>query len=104
LIRVNVFYPASQDARFDFDYYVQRHMPMVRDRMTSFGLTALSAEKGVGGLAPGSPATYVTVATLEFTSVDAMQQGLAAHGAEIMGDIPNYTNTQPVIQVSEVLM
>ena len=77
---------------------------MVKDRLASFGLTSVSAEKGIVDLVPGSPAKYTTVATLEFTSVDALQQGLAAHGAGIMGDIPNYTDIQPIIQVSEVLM
>jgi hypothetical protein len=27
---------------------------------------------------------------------------LAAHGAEIMADIPRYTNIEPVFQISEV--
>ena len=27
---------------------------------------------------------------------------MGQHGAEIMGDIPNYTDAQPVIQISEV--
>jgi hypothetical protein len=28
----------------------------------------------------------------------------AKHGAEIMADIPNYTNVEPAIQSDEVLM
>ncbi len=104
MIRVNVFYPATEGGRFDFDYYTKTHTPMVVTRMTPFGLKALTAERGVAGLAPGSPATYICVATLHFTSVEDMQRGLNAHGAEIMGDIPKYTDAQPVIQVSEVLV
>jgi uncharacterized protein (TIGR02118 family) len=104
MIRVNVLYPAGDNVRFDFDYYVQRHMPLVKDRLRPLGMTELWAEKGMGGLAPGVPATYVCVATLEFTSSEALQQGLATHGPEILADIPKFTNAQPVIQVSEVLM
>jgi uncharacterized protein (TIGR02118 family) len=104
MIRVNVFYPAGQGARFDFDYYTQRHLPMVKDRLAPLGLVAMTVDKGVAGLAPGSPAAYVAVASLQFTSLEALQQGLAAHGAEIMGDIPNYTNVPPMMQVSEILM
>ena len=27
---------------------------------------------------------------------------MAQHGAEIMADIPNYTDSQPLIQISEI--
>ncbi|OYU97848.1 MAG: ethyl tert-butyl ether degradation protein EthD, partial [Burkholderiales bacterium PBB5] len=36
------------------------------------------------------------------TSVEALQAGLAKHGAEIMGDVKNYTDAQPILQISEV--
>jgi hypothetical protein len=36
--------------------------------------------------------------------VPAFQQAFAPHVAEIMGDIPNYTNTTPVLQISEVTL
>ncbi len=103
MIRVNVMYPAGQDARFDFDYYTRSHLPMVKARLASHGLLEITVDKGVAGLA-GGPAAYVTVASLRFESLEAMQGGLAAHGAEIMGDIPNYTNIQAVMQVSDILM
>ena len=34
----------------------------------------------------------------------ARQAGLGPHAQEIMGDIPNYTNQAPVIQISEVVV
>jgi len=39
-----------------------------------------------------------------FDSVDVFGAALATHGDSIMADIPNYTNTQPVIQISQVKM
>lgn len=104
MIRVNVFYPASQNARFDFDYYTGRHLPMVKERLQPLGLLAITVDKGVSGLAPGSPAAYLVVTSLQFGSLEALQQSLAAHGAEILGDIPNYTDVQAIMQVSEILM
>ena len=32
------------------------------------------------------------------------RQGIGAHGKEIMGDIPNYTDLAPQIQVSEIVV
>jgi uncharacterized protein (TIGR02118 family) len=37
-------------------------------------------------------------------SVEAFQGGFGPHAKEIMGDIPNYTDLTPVIQISEVIV
>jgi uncharacterized protein (TIGR02118 family) len=37
-------------------------------------------------------------------SVEAFQTGFGPHTRAIMGDIPNYTNQKPVIQISEVVV
>jgi uncharacterized protein (TIGR02118 family) len=39
---------------------------------------------------------------LLFDSVGSFQQAFDAHAPAILADIPNYTNTQPTVQVSEV--
>jgi uncharacterized protein (TIGR02118 family) len=39
---------------------------------------------------------------LFFGSVQAFQASFEPYAAEITGDIPNYTNTQPTVQISEV--
>ena len=51
--------------------------------------------------AGGGAAPYAAIGTLHLTSVEALQAALAKHGAEIMGDVPNYTDAQPVLQISE---
>jgi uncharacterized protein (TIGR02118 family) len=44
------------------------------------------------------------MAHLVFDSVDAFQKAFGPHADAIMGDIPNYTNIQPIIQLNEVKM
>ena len=39
---------------------------------------------------------------LLFDSVEAFQGALGPHAEAIMGDIPNYTDIEPAIQISEV--
>ena len=51
---------------------------------------------------PGAPPACLAMGHLLFDSVEAFQQAFGQHAAEIVGDIPNYTNTKPTIQVSEV--
>jgi hypothetical protein len=36
--------------------------------------------------------------------VDAFQKAFGPHAGEILGDIPNYTNIKPIVQVSEVTL
>ena len=37
-------------------------------------------------------------------SVEAFNAGFGPHANEILGDIPNYTDLQPVMQISEVVV
>ena len=102
MIKVSVLYPNSAGARFDMAYYTSKHMPMVQRLVTT--CKGIAAEKGVAGGTPGSQPTYIAIGHLLFDSVQAFQSGFGPHAQEIMGDIPNYTNTQPVIQVSEITL
>lgn len=101
MIQALVLYPAA--SRFDYDYYVNKHTPMVLELWKPHGLIRVEISKGVSGLAPGSAAKYCTIAVLTFTSLEALQAALAASGAQVMGDIPNYTDSQPEIQINEPL-
>ena len=99
---VSVLYPNGSDTHFDHSYYLSAHMPLVMERLHSFGLLRYEVDRGLGGGAPDSPAAFAAVGRLYFQTIDEFQTGMTAHGAEILGDIPNYTNIQPQIQVSEL--
>lgn len=101
MIKVSVFYPNSSGGTFDMSYYVNTHIPMVRRKLGAV-LKGVSVEQGIAGGAPGAPATYSALGHLLFDSVEVFQQAWAAHGDTIVADVPNYTNTMPIIQLSEV--
>ena len=102
MIKVSVFYPNSPGARFDMTYYTTRHMPMVQKKVTT--CKGIAAEQGLAGGSPGSAATYIAIGHLLFDSVEAFQSGFAPHAAEILADVPNYTNTKPVIQINQITL
>jgi uncharacterized protein (TIGR02118 family) len=101
MIKVSVFYPNANGARFDMSYYLNSHMPMVRQKLGG-ALKGMSVEHGLGGGQPDTPPTFLAMGHLMFESVDAFQHAWTPHAEAIVGDIPNYTNTQPTVQVSEV--
>ena len=103
MIKVSVLYPNGGDAKFDMNYYVTKHMSMVREKLGA-ACKGMAVEQGLAGGAPGTPPAFVAMGHLLFDSADAFQKAFAPHANEIMADIPNYTKIQPVIQVSDVKM
>jgi|SRR5882672_1169001 len=103
MIRISVYYPGGEGKKFDMDYYTNKHMKLVRERMGSFGVVRTEVDKGVAGGAPGAPAPYVAVGHVYVNSLDGWQKGMGQHGKEILADIANYTNIQPQIQISEIV-
>lgn len=65
-------------------------------------MQSAAVEQGLGGATPGSPPAFSAMGHLYFDSVEAFEAAFGPHAGAIMGDIPNYTNVQPTIQVSEV--
>jgi len=50
-----------------------------------------------------SPAPFVCIGHLYFQSLTDFQNGMLAHGEDLLADVPNYTDLTPQIQVSEVV-
>ncbi len=103
MIKVSVLYPGGEGKKFDMDYYLEKHSPLV-SQLLGDAIKFATVEKGLAGGAPGIPATYTTMGHLYFESIDAFQNAFGPHAEKIMGDIPNFTNIEPVVQISEVMV
>jgi uncharacterized protein (TIGR02118 family) len=101
MIKVSVLYPAKAGSRFDEEYYFNEHMPMTR-RLLGPALQSVSVEKGFSGAMPGQPACFVMTCHLVFESTEAFYAAFGPHAAAIQGDIPKYTDIEPVIQIGEI--
>lgn len=103
MIKVSVLCPYNEGSRFDMDYYLGQHIPMVQEKLGS-ALKGVSVEQGVAGGTPDAPPAFVAMGHLLFDSATAFQEAFGPHAEQILGDIPNYTPTQPTIQISDVRM
>jgi len=101
MISLTVLYPKTADSHFDLDYYLNIHTPLVRERLTPIGLTGIDLYEGLAGGAPDSPPAFAMVGQLKFNTLEELQNALATHGPELTGDIPNFTNVQPTMQISQ---
>jgi uncharacterized protein (TIGR02118 family) len=103
MVKVSVSYPYEPGARFDHDYYRDKHLPLVQ-ALLGDSCAYYTIDKGLAGGEPGSTPTYVAACHIFSPSIEQFQAGMDRHGAEILADIPNYTDTKPVIQISEVVV
>lgn len=74
-------------------------MPFVKHKLATLGLEKAELFRGSASL-DGSQPPFEMIGFLYFASVEVMQNALAVAGGEIMGDIPNFTNVQPIIQIN----
>ena len=101
MITVNVIYPNKDGAKFDMNYYLTSHIPMVK-RVLGSALKGCVVEQGLGGGAPGTKADFSVLCHLRFDSVESFQTAFGPHAAQVQNDVANYSSEAPVIQISEV--
>lgn len=86
-----VTYRGDAARRFDRDYYIQAHMPLVRDACSPYGLSAPAAffPAGDGG-------DTIAVAVCRFRDEAAMAAAFESPAtAGVLADVRNFTNVQP---------
>ena len=83
--------------------YRDKHMPLLKSRMGD-ACRSYTVDKGIAGGTPGSAPTYVGMCHIFCDSVESFQTAFGPHANEIMGDIANYTDLSPVLQISEVVV
>lgn len=98
MLFASVLYPNQEDAKFNFEYYMSKHVPMVAGLLN----TKIEVCKGIASTT-GPKAPFVCVARIHIDSADGFFAAMATHGQQIMGDIPNYTNIQPIVQIDELV-
>ncbi|MQF70010.1 EthD family reductase [SAR202 cluster bacterium AD-804-J14_MRT_500m] len=101
MIRVSVFYPTQEGSKFDWNYYVNTHMPLVREK---FGIDLVKDEidRGLSSAESDSPAPFQIIVHLWFNSMENVKNAMGKHGPDLTSDIPNYTDVIPIFQISEI--
>jgi uncharacterized protein (TIGR02118 family) len=99
---VSVMYQVGPGQKFDLDYYMKTHVPMVGRLMGPAGLKSAQVLQGTG-TPDGKQAGFHIMALLEFESAAAFKAAADAHGTAIFGDIPNFTDVKPAVQFNDKL-
>ncbi|HWB24477.1 MAG TPA: EthD family reductase [Chitinophagaceae bacterium] len=101
MITITILYPNKEGGRFDVDYYIYKHMPM---SIAKFGEALKSVNISIGQNAgvPGSQPPYIAVCQMVFDSQEAFEKRFNEISADLIADMPAYTDIEIIFQVSEV--
>lgn len=102
MIKVTILYPNAEGKNFDMDYYTTKHMPMIASLLGD-SLKLYEIDKGIAGRTPTDPIPYLAIGYLYFDKLSTFQNSFRPHAEKIRNDVPNYTNIQPILQISEVI-
>jgi uncharacterized protein (TIGR02118 family) len=103
MVKISILYPNQKGSRFDMNYYLNTHMPMSIERLgAAKGFRGVSVERGLSGIVPDSEPTYIAMGHFLFDSVEDFLSAFTPHATILQGDMPNYTDVEPTIQVNEV--
>lgn len=103
MTKVSVLYPNGEGKKFDMDYYSTKHVALVSGLLGD-ALKGATIELGTAGAEPGSPAPFLAMGNMYFDSAEAFGNSFGPNAEKIMSDLPNFTNCEPVVQVSTVVV
>lgn len=103
MFRTLALFPKTAASHFDMDYFLTKHIPMVEELLEDHGLVRIEVEEGVSVAPPGPTVSYTVLASLNFSTLKALEGAMATHGAQLSADFANFTNVQPQLQVNEVI-
>lgn len=104
MIKVTIMYPNQEGKEFNHGYWTTTHLELVQGLLGPMGLLKGEMEKGISGTDPSVAPTYAAIGHLYFNTVEEVHAAFMAHAGTIMGDSPNYSEVQPIIQISETLL
>jgi uncharacterized protein (TIGR02118 family) len=104
MFRVVIMYPKTNDSHFDMNYYLSHHIPLVREIFNKTSLGKIEIDQGIANAFPDQPVPYASITLFHFEKIEDFQNGMMTRGNEIVGDMPNYTNVQPTIQIDQVVI
>ena len=101
MFKVTILYPSGEGKTFDINYYESKHMPMVASFLGN-NLNFYEIENGLSGRTSNDKAPYAAIGTFYIKDISAYNKAIAQNRDTIIQDFKNYTNIQPIINISKI--
>jgi uncharacterized protein (TIGR02118 family) len=103
MFNISSIYQKKEGCSFDFDYYLNKHMPMSIALLSKAkGFQGVSVERGIDIEDPKIESSYVAMCHYYFDTLENFMNAFIPHAEKLQGDIANYTNIVPTIQINQV--
>jgi uncharacterized protein (TIGR02118 family) len=99
---INILYPAKDNDAFDFDFYVRRHVPLIKDILGA-SLHRIEVRRGASSQDGAGPPTYTCVISIWIADWPAYEKAIAARASELIAEVPLFTKVMPQMQIDEVI-
>ena len=98
---MTITYQNGPDVRFDFDYYVNTHMPRI---MNLYGksISRFELRRGLPG-ADGAKPPFVATITIWIADGPAFDAAQREHQAGLRADVPKFTNAVLIAQRDRIV-
>jgi uncharacterized protein (TIGR02118 family) len=98
---MTIVYQSGPDVRFDFNYYINTHMPRI---MNLYGksISRFELRRGQPG-ADGAVPPYVATITIWIADGAAFDAAQAQHQAGLRADVPKFTNATLIAQRDRIV-
>jgi len=101
MVKITVLYPNKAGSHFDVEYYLNTHMPMSA-RLLGPAVKAISVEIGRDGATPEAEPPFAAICGFTCETVEDFMGAFGPVADQLQGDIPKYTNIEPIIQISDI--
>jgi uncharacterized protein (TIGR02118 family) len=98
---MTITYQNGPDARFDFDYYVNTHMPLIM-RLYGKSISRFELRRGLPG-ADGAAPPYIATITVWIADGKAFDEAQVEHQAGLRADVPKFTNAVLIAQRDRIV-
>jgi uncharacterized protein (TIGR02118 family) len=78
-------------------------MPLLAKRLGT-ACRYYTVDKGLAGGTPGAPSPFAAACSVYADPVESLQSAMNPHLQEILADIPNHTDAEPVIWISDAVV
>jgi uncharacterized protein (TIGR02118 family) len=103
MFNISSIYARKERFNFDFDYYLNKHMPRSIELLSGAkGFKGVSVERGVDIDELDIESSYVAMCHYYFDTLEDFMAAFGPHAEELRGDIVNYTDIVPTIQINRV--
>ena len=87
----NIYYPHEEGCTFDMDYYINHHLPHIKEKLPGV-VTGITASAGISGF-PGQPPRYKAMGCIHFScSIEEFLKAYMPYAKEFAEDSYKYTN------------